>query len=547
MQSRLLVVLGLALVACTTDLAGSEARTWTDTTGKYKTEAEFVDLKDGKVQLKTADGSLKLVPLEKLSEPDKEYVQRRATDRGSKIIKVVVREIYNCDGVHVPGTSIYIKRLSDATLRPQVVRVVQPFFASVGWKVAESEEEESDGTLTVQIHGWQERSSFGPYVVVGGARDGEIRSGGTGYAYKLGGTISLLGHRQKFGDSGRSTVRRTSPGKKLKGEMERRRKAAEHEVFSRFFSEFERCNFVERLSYVVSRAAGVGQGPLLLRLMAAGGELGRQAREVFAVRGFPDEEFLCALKDERGSVRTLAVKLMTRNDKDSWRRSPKVVEANDAWRRSPKVVEALVHVSTEDYYPPCRDAALIALFGGPEQVRMSNDARAMAAKKLGVDQQMSNDALAMAAKKLKEMEDPEAVKHLITILSDKDRHFGSRAAVVALGETGDSRAIEPLVDHILQYRSFQAEASQALIMIDASKAVRTILAKVRLCWDRESFAGTHLAHPEDRRAEQLLSLMGRPAVEALREFLEGQYGDASIREIAEKALTRIESDGRRSE
>ncbi len=54
-------------------LAGT--RTWTDTTGQYKTEAEFVDFKDGRVHLKKADGTLVAIPLDRLSPADQQLVR----------------------------------------------------------------------------------------------------------------------------------------------------------------------------------------------------------------------------------------------------------------------------------------------------------------------------------------------------------------------------------------------------------------------------------------------------------------------------------------
>lgn len=52
----------------------SGARRWTDSTGKYTVEAEFVGFKDGKVQLKKEDGKTITVPIDKLSEADQEFM-----------------------------------------------------------------------------------------------------------------------------------------------------------------------------------------------------------------------------------------------------------------------------------------------------------------------------------------------------------------------------------------------------------------------------------------------------------------------------------------
>jgi WD40 repeat protein len=58
--------------------AGAGLHTWIDVTGKYKTEATFVRLADGKVELKKADGSIAKVPLDKLSAADQELAKKLA-------------------------------------------------------------------------------------------------------------------------------------------------------------------------------------------------------------------------------------------------------------------------------------------------------------------------------------------------------------------------------------------------------------------------------------------------------------------------------------
>ncbi|MGD0653286.1 MAG: SHD1 domain-containing protein [Thermoguttaceae bacterium] len=55
----------------------AELRTWTDSTGKHTTEAEFVESKDGNIQLKKKDGSIINVPIEKLSENDQKWVKKQ--------------------------------------------------------------------------------------------------------------------------------------------------------------------------------------------------------------------------------------------------------------------------------------------------------------------------------------------------------------------------------------------------------------------------------------------------------------------------------------
>ena len=57
------------------------ARTWTDSSGTYKIEGEFVKLTDGKVDIRGHDGKVVHVPLEKLSDQDQKYVQKATSER----------------------------------------------------------------------------------------------------------------------------------------------------------------------------------------------------------------------------------------------------------------------------------------------------------------------------------------------------------------------------------------------------------------------------------------------------------------------------------
>jgi len=57
-------------------------RFWTDTSGTYKVRASLVDLEDGNVRLKKADGTIVSVPLEKLSPADQKWAGEHATAAG---------------------------------------------------------------------------------------------------------------------------------------------------------------------------------------------------------------------------------------------------------------------------------------------------------------------------------------------------------------------------------------------------------------------------------------------------------------------------------
>jgi len=67
-------VLAAALAAVSTSAA--EMRTWTDPTGSFSTQAEFVEMSSGGARLRRADGVLILVPLDRLSLIDRAYIQQ---------------------------------------------------------------------------------------------------------------------------------------------------------------------------------------------------------------------------------------------------------------------------------------------------------------------------------------------------------------------------------------------------------------------------------------------------------------------------------------
>jgi S1-C subfamily serine protease len=56
-----------------------QSRTWTDATGQFKIEAEFVSSADGTVSLRKPNGEVITVPLDKLSDDDRKYLKARAS------------------------------------------------------------------------------------------------------------------------------------------------------------------------------------------------------------------------------------------------------------------------------------------------------------------------------------------------------------------------------------------------------------------------------------------------------------------------------------
>lgn len=76
-------VLSLALGLTFSAQASAQVRTWTDSTGRHKMQAKFVEVADGKVKLEREDGSQFAIDLKKLSEADQKYVAEQASDAAS--------------------------------------------------------------------------------------------------------------------------------------------------------------------------------------------------------------------------------------------------------------------------------------------------------------------------------------------------------------------------------------------------------------------------------------------------------------------------------
>jgi hypothetical protein len=72
MKRFLAVFLILVLVG---SIAHAASRTWKSSNGRFSVEAELLDFKDGKAQLKKADGTVIEVPLVSLCEADRRYVK----------------------------------------------------------------------------------------------------------------------------------------------------------------------------------------------------------------------------------------------------------------------------------------------------------------------------------------------------------------------------------------------------------------------------------------------------------------------------------------
>ena len=85
MRTRLSCIFLVILLCALTSMSGAEIRTWTDDTGQYTVEAELVEVRDGIVFLRKTDGSVSPVPLDRLSEADRQYIAGDGeSDRGCR-------------------------------------------------------------------------------------------------------------------------------------------------------------------------------------------------------------------------------------------------------------------------------------------------------------------------------------------------------------------------------------------------------------------------------------------------------------------------------
>jgi SLA1 homology domain 1, SHD1 len=72
------VIVPTVLLAMAGTPPGTGPRTWTDSMGRFTVEAELLDVLRDTVRLRTADGRTIDIPLDRLSERDKDYLNRQA-------------------------------------------------------------------------------------------------------------------------------------------------------------------------------------------------------------------------------------------------------------------------------------------------------------------------------------------------------------------------------------------------------------------------------------------------------------------------------------
>lgn len=73
-----------SLLATLLIFSSAKAREWSDASGKFRIEAEFVRIHQGKVELRKKDGSKVAIPLAKLSKSDQEFLKSKGDSKDTE-------------------------------------------------------------------------------------------------------------------------------------------------------------------------------------------------------------------------------------------------------------------------------------------------------------------------------------------------------------------------------------------------------------------------------------------------------------------------------
>jgi hypothetical protein len=112
-QSLLRILLLLSLVVSPT-LA--TARIWTDSTGHYKVEADLIAFDDERVILQRKDHELGAIPIEKLSEKDRDYLKSKDAEKKANEVTGKMQNWTLHNGLKVGGRVVSYGR-RDVTLQ----------------------------------------------------------------------------------------------------------------------------------------------------------------------------------------------------------------------------------------------------------------------------------------------------------------------------------------------------------------------------------------------------------------------------------------------
>jgi len=108
----------------------NEFRTWTDASGKFQTEAQLIEIRDGTVHLKKTNGKVVDIPLERLSAEDRRFLAGPDTNDTPGVGKVT-------EEIRVPPTSQEGRDTNDVTGVGEVPENGAVFEAARTWWVCD--------------------------------------------------------------------------------------------------------------------------------------------------------------------------------------------------------------------------------------------------------------------------------------------------------------------------------------------------------------------------------------------------------------------------
>lgn len=111
-KTRNVAILLVSAAVLVAGAARADVRTWTDSSGTYTVEAEFVEESGGSVHLRKSDGRVISLPLERLSTVDQAYVQEQR-DGAEALVEPI-------DPLAPSATSVTIELLSGAKVTGRI-------------------------------------------------------------------------------------------------------------------------------------------------------------------------------------------------------------------------------------------------------------------------------------------------------------------------------------------------------------------------------------------------------------------------------------------
>ena len=124
-------------------------RTWTDSTGKFTLEAKFIEVKDRKVTIEKEDGKRITLPLIKLSNADREYVEKLAN---AALKEELIKDIKAAFDTGSAGETSAQTLLLEKTAVEKVIEKYAGKKVTIRWPILDVTEE-SDGEYRLSLGG----------------------------------------------------------------------------------------------------------------------------------------------------------------------------------------------------------------------------------------------------------------------------------------------------------------------------------------------------------------------------------------------------------